>query len=114
MDKKRKNEKSDVCLFTNRIKIFSDRIYLNHESLVLIVLYIIGGAARAGKSIISRKFMLDTGIPCFSLDILMMGLANGLPEYGINPIDPDFLNAGKNSGKRYLCLKLISTVRGYQ
>ena len=59
------------------------------------MLYIVGGAARTGKSIISRKFMADMGIPYFSLDILKMGLANGYPESRINPEDPEFRNAGK-------------------
>ena len=59
------------------------------------MLYIIGGASRTGKSTISRELMAETGIPCFSLDVLMMGLANGLPEYGINPEDPEFRNAAK-------------------
>ena len=59
------------------------------------MLYIIGGASRTGKSMISRELMAKTGIPCFSLDVLMMGLANGLSEYGINPDDPEFKNAEK-------------------
>jgi 2-phosphoglycerate kinase len=58
------------------------------------MLYIIGGASRAGKSTISRELMAETGIPCFSLDILMMGMANGLPKSGVNPDDPEFRNAG--------------------
>jgi len=33
------------------------------------MLYIVGGAARTGKSIIARRFMQDTGVPCFSQDI---------------------------------------------
>lgn len=44
---------------------------------------------------ISRELMEKTGVPCFSLDVLMMGLANGVPEYGINPVDPEFRNAGR-------------------
>ena len=59
------------------------------------MLYIIGGASRTGKSMISRELMALTGIPFFSLDVLMMGLANGVPEYGINPVDPEFRNAAK-------------------
>lgn len=59
------------------------------------MLYIIGGASRTGKSMISREFMVKTGVPCFSLDVLMMGLANGVPEYGINPDDREFRNAEK-------------------
>ena len=59
------------------------------------MLYIIGGASRTGKSMLSRELMVKTGKPYFGLDVLMMGLANGLPEYGINPEDPEFRNAAK-------------------
>ncbi len=51
------------------------------------MIYLLGGAPRAGKSTIARKFLSETGIPFFDLDYLMMGLANGFPEYGINPND---------------------------
>ncbi|MEE9190800.1 MAG: adenylate kinase [Candidatus Neomarinimicrobiota bacterium] len=51
------------------------------------MIYLLGGAPRAGKSTIARKFLSETGIPFFDLDYLMMGLANGLPEYGVNPND---------------------------
>ena len=53
------------------------------------MIYLLGGAPRAGKSTIARKFLSETGIPFFDLDYLMMGLANGFPEYGINPNDPE-------------------------
>ncbi|HVT01204.1 MAG TPA: hypothetical protein VHE53_03150 [Patescibacteria group bacterium] len=46
------------------------------------MLYIIGGAARSGKSIISRRFTEDFGIPCFSIDLLITVLENA-PEYKI-------------------------------
>jgi hypothetical protein len=59
------------------------------------MLYIVGGAARTGKSIIASRFMQDAGVPYFSLDILMVGLSRGFPEHGINPEDPDHKNAGK-------------------
>ncbi len=49
------------------------------------MLYLLGGAARAGKSMIARKFLAQSGIPFFSLDFLMMGFANGLPAYGVDP-----------------------------
>jgi hypothetical protein len=48
------------------------------------MLYLIGGAARTGKTTIARAFLAQTGIPYFSLDFLMMGFANGLPEYGVD------------------------------
>lgn len=59
------------------------------------MLYVIGGVARTGKSIIAHRFMQDTGTPYLSLDILMMGLYRGFPEHDITPEDPDFQNADK-------------------
>ena len=49
------------------------------------MLYLLGGAARSGKTRIARQFLAQTGIPYFSLDFLMMGFANGLPESGVDP-----------------------------
>ncbi len=53
------------------------------------MLYLLGGAARAGKSTIARQFLAQTGIPFFCLDYLMMGFANGLPEAGVDPDDDE-------------------------
>jgi hypothetical protein len=53
------------------------------------MLYILGGTARAGKSTIAARFLAETGIPYFCLDVLMMGLARGLPELGIDPEDDE-------------------------
>jgi len=49
------------------------------------VLYLVGGASRAGKSFLARRLLLQQHIPYFSLDILMMGLANGYPAFGLDP-----------------------------
>lgn len=46
---------------------------------------IIGGAARTGKSLLSRRLLLETQQPYLSLDVLKMGLVNGVPEYGVDP-----------------------------
>jgi hypothetical protein len=51
--------------------------------------YLLGGAARAGKSAIARQFLRETGIPFFCLDWLMMGLAQGLPATGVDPDDDE-------------------------
>jgi hypothetical protein len=51
------------------------------------MLYIIGGVSRSGKSIIARRLLSDSEISYFSLDILMMGFANGFPQFGIHPED---------------------------
>ncbi len=49
------------------------------------MLIFIGGAARTGKSILSRRLLLERQMPYFSLDVLKMGLARGAPEYTIDP-----------------------------
>ena len=59
------------------------------------MLYIVGGAGRAGKSIIAHRFMRETETPYLSLDVLMMGIYRGYPERGVNPEDPDYQNAEK-------------------
>ena len=57
------------------------------------MLYLLGGAARTGKTTIAREFLAQTGIPFFSLDFLMMGFANGLPEHGVDPEADELLVA---------------------
>jgi hypothetical protein len=52
------------------------------------MLYMLGGAARSGKSLVARRFLQSEHIPYFSLDFLMMGMARGLPQSGVNPDDP--------------------------
>ncbi len=48
------------------------------------MLYLLGGTARTGKTTIAHAFLAQKGIPFFSLDFLMMGFANGLPEIGVD------------------------------
>lgn len=52
------------------------------------MIYLVGGAARAGKSKLARAFMAERGVPYLHLDLLMMGFARGLPEYGVDPDTP--------------------------
>ena len=49
------------------------------------MLLFIGGAARTGKGILVRRLLADMHMPYFSLDVLKMGLARGVPEYEIDP-----------------------------
>lgn len=58
------------------------------------MLYLLAGSPRAGKTTLSKKFTLETGIPSFGLDYLKMGLARGAPSLGVNPNDGD-LNIAK-------------------
>ena len=48
------------------------------------MIYIISGTSRSGKTIIAKEMMQQTGIPYLSLDWLIMGFTNGIPEYGIH------------------------------
>lgn len=56
-------------------------------------LFLIGGSPRAGKSTAARRFTSETGIPCFELDYLKMGIARGMPEYGLDPDNDDLVIA---------------------
>lgn len=49
------------------------------------MIHYIGGAARSGKGILSRRLLTDLRLPYLSVDVLKMGLARGLPELRINP-----------------------------
>ena len=48
------------------------------------MLYFISGASRSGKSIVAKKLASQKGIPYVSLDWIMMGFTNGIPEYGVH------------------------------
>jgi len=47
------------------------------------MLYILGGAPRCGKSIVSRRFVLEKNIPYFSTDFLIEALEKGAPQLDI-------------------------------
>jgi hypothetical protein len=49
------------------------------------MLFFIGGAARTGKGILTRRLLVDLRIPYLSLDVLKMGLTRGVPEFMIDP-----------------------------
>ena len=48
------------------------------------MLYLVGGVSRSGKTRIARKILADRQVPYLSLDWLMMGFNDGIPEYGIH------------------------------
>jgi len=48
------------------------------------MLYLVSGTSRSGKTLLARKVLADKRIPYLSLDWLMMGFNDGIPEYGIN------------------------------
>ena len=48
------------------------------------MLFLVSGTSRSGKTLIAKKILADKRIPYLSLDWLMMGFNDGIPEYGIH------------------------------
>jgi len=48
------------------------------------VLYLVSGASRSGKTIIANNILKRKKIPFMSLDWLVMGFTNGMPQCGIH------------------------------
>jgi len=48
------------------------------------MLYIVSGTSRSGKTMIAEKISKQKAISYVSLDWLVMGFTNGIPEYGIH------------------------------
>ena len=48
------------------------------------MLFLVSGASRSGKTLIARKILAEKQVPYLSLDWLMMGFNDGIPEYGIH------------------------------
>lgn len=47
------------------------------------MLYLLGGAARSGKTIIAQRFLKGRGTPYFCVDYFVSALEQGAPELGI-------------------------------
>jgi hypothetical protein len=48
------------------------------------MLFLVSGTSRSGKTLIAKKILADKQVPYMSLDWLMMGFNDGIPEYGIH------------------------------
>ncbi|NDV61948.1 hypothetical protein G0Q06_05750 [Puniceicoccales bacterium CK1056] len=48
------------------------------------MLYFISGASRSGKTLVAERIFREHHIPYMSLDWLVMGFTNGIPEYGLH------------------------------
>lgn len=48
------------------------------------MLYLVSGASRSGKTMIARQIFKQRGIPYVSLDWIVMGFTNGMPQCGIH------------------------------
>lgn len=48
------------------------------------MLFLVSGTSRSGKTLLAKRILADKHIPYLSLDWLMMGFNDGIPEYGIH------------------------------
>ena len=48
------------------------------------MLFLVSGTSRSGKTLIAKRLLADKQIPYLSLDWLMMGFNDGIPEYGLH------------------------------
>jgi len=48
------------------------------------MLYVVSGTSRSGKTMIAKRILKLKGIPYLSLDWIVMGFTNGMPECGIH------------------------------
>ncbi len=48
------------------------------------MLYLISGASRSGKTLVANRILKERGITYLSLDWLVMGFTNGMPNVGIH------------------------------
>jgi hypothetical protein len=74
------------------------------------MLYLISGTSRSGKTLMARKLMAQENLPYLSLDWLIMGFTNGVPEYGIHDkLFPDEIAKRFWSFFRAMCVSMIWT-----
>jgi hypothetical protein len=59
------------------------------------MLYLIGGAARAGKTIITQRLFKERQIPYFCVDYFVSALDQGAPELGIEAESPNEVRSRK-------------------
>ena len=52
------------------------------------MIYVLGGAPRAGKTSLSSRVVAEKGMPYFPLDALLEGLVNGAPQLGVTYDQP--------------------------
>lgn len=72
------------------------------------MLYLISGASRAGKTIVAERILQARGIPYLSLDWLVMGFTNGMPQAGIHDkLMPDEIATGIWPFFKAMCASMI-------
>lgn len=77
------------------------------------MLYLVSGSSRSGKSTIARRILKQTGIPYLSLDWVMMGFTNGMPEFGIHDkLWPDEIAARLDKFLLAMCENILWAEEG--
>lgn len=78
------------------------------------MLYIIGGVARSGKSLLAKRILKEKQVPFFPLDGLVGMLQNSAPEHGVRHHIP-FIEKIENTGKfgKPLFKYLLKTQESY-
>lgn len=59
------------------------------------MIYLIGGAARTGKTMLARRLLQERNIPYFCVDYFVSALDQGAPELGIEAESPNRVRAQK-------------------
>ena len=78
------------------------------------MIYIISGTSRSGKTLMAKKMMRQSKIPYLSLDWLVMGFTNGIPEYGIHDkLWPDEIAQKFWTFLKAMCESMIWTETDY-
>jgi hypothetical protein len=57
------------------------------------MIYLIGGAARSGKTIITQRLWREQHVPYFCIDYFMSAIDQGAPELGIQAESPNLQRA---------------------
>lgn len=72
------------------------------------MLYLISGASRSGKTMIAEKILEQKHLPYMSLDWLVMGFTNGMPECGIHDqLFPDDIAERLSEFLRAMCESML-------
>ena len=72
------------------------------------MLYLISGASRSGKTMIAERILEQKNTPYISLDWLVMGFTNGMPECGIHDLlFPDDIAQRLRGFLRAMCESIL-------
>jgi hypothetical protein len=59
------------------------------------MIYLVGGAARSGKTILTQRLLKEHGVPYFCMDYFVTALENGCPELGIDSEEANITRTAK-------------------